>query len=77
MCFEQGNEMHIRPADLYLRDKEELSFYEIMLRARQRKEIVIGYRLETAERAVINPTGKNERRKWSSKGIFVVIAEKE
>ncbi|XP_068665240.1 probable ion channel CASTOR isoform X1 [Aristolochia californica] len=73
----QGNEMHIRQADLYLHEEEELSFYEIMLRARQRREIVIGYRLSTAERAVINPPGKSERRKWSSKDVFVVIAEKE
>lgn len=73
----QGNELHIRLADLYLRESEELSFYEIILRARQRKEIVIGYRLACAERAVINPPAKSERRKWSLKDAFVVIAEKE
>ena len=44
--------MHIRQADLYLREGEELSFYEILLRARQRREIVIGYRLANVERAV-------------------------
>ncbi|CAI0416468.1 unnamed protein product [Linum tenue] len=48
-----------------------------MLRARQRKEIVIGYRLCNAERAVINPPAKAERRRWSVKDMFVVIAEKE
>ncbi|KAG9446966.1 hypothetical protein H6P81_013094 [Aristolochia fimbriata] len=74
---EEGNELHIRQADLYLHEEDELNFFEIMLRARQRKEIVIGYRLSTAERAVINPPGKSERRKWSSKDVFVVIAEKE
>ncbi|KAK9146156.1 hypothetical protein Sjap_006059 [Stephania japonica] len=74
---EEGNEMHIRQADLYLREDEELSFYEILLRARQRKEIVIGYRLSNAERAVINPPAKCERRRWSLKDVFVVIAEKD
>ncbi|XP_068480611.1 ion channel CASTOR-like isoform X2 [Phaseolus vulgaris] len=74
---EEGNEMHIRPADLYLCEGEELSFYEIMLRARQRREIVIGYRLDNAERAVINPPAKTDRRKWSLKDVFVVITEKE
>ncbi|CAN0888199.1 Probable ion channel CASTOR [Linum grandiflorum] len=74
---EEGNELQIREGDLYLREGEELSFYEIMLRARQRKEIVIGYRLCNAERAVVNPTGKSERRRWSVKDVFVVIAEKE
>ncbi|XP_028053113.1 ion channel CASTOR-like isoform X3 [Camellia sinensis] len=74
---EEGNEMHIRRADLYLQDGEELSFYEVLLRARQRREIVIGYRLANAEKAVINPPGKNEKRRWSLEDVFVVIAEKE
>ncbi|TXG72687.1 hypothetical protein EZV62_001266 [Acer yangbiense] len=74
---EEGNELHIRQADVYLRDSEELSFFEVLLRARQRREIVIGYRLFNAERAVINPSSKGERRRWSLKDVFMVIAEKE
>ncbi|KAK1295406.1 putative ion channel CASTOR [Acorus calamus] len=74
---EEGNEMHLRLADLYLREDEELSFYEIMLRARQRREIVIGYRLASEEKAVINPPSKDVRQNWSLKDVFVVIAEKE
>ncbi|KAI8567096.1 hypothetical protein RHMOL_Rhmol02G0094800 [Rhododendron molle] len=74
---EEGNEMHIRQADLYIQEGEELSFYEVLLRARQRREIVIGYRLANAEKAVINPPAKNEQRRWSVKDVFVVIAEKE
>lgn len=69
--------MQIRGAELYLRDGEELSFYEVLFRARQRREIVIGYRLGNTERAIINPPGKNERKKWSVDDVFVVIAEKE
>lgn len=69
--------MQIRQANLYLREGEELSFYEIILRARQRREIVIGYRQSSAERAIINPPAKNERQRWSLKDVFVVIAEKE
>jgi hypothetical protein len=69
--------MQIRPSDLYLREEEELNFFEVILRARQRKEIVIGYRLEAAERAIINPTDKVSRRRWSPKDVFVVISEKE
>ncbi|XP_021822345.1 LOW QUALITY PROTEIN: ion channel CASTOR-like [Prunus avium] len=74
---EEGNELQIRQADLYLREGEELSFYEVLLRARQRREVMIGYRLADAERAVINPPSKSERRRWSVKDVFVVIAEKE
>jgi hypothetical protein len=69
--------MQIRPADVYLREGEELSFYEIILRARLRREIVIGYRLANAERAVINPPAKSERQSWSLRDVFVVIAEKD
>ncbi|CAM8953655.1 unnamed protein product [Rhodiola kirilowii] len=74
---EEGNEMQIRPANVYLRVGEELSFYDVILRARQRREIVIGYRLANAEQAVINPPAKHEKRKWSMEDLFVVIAEKE
>ncbi|XP_022735239.1 ion channel CASTOR-like [Durio zibethinus] len=74
---EEGNELHIQQADLYLHEGEELSFYEIILQARQRREIVIGYRLGNAERAVINHPAKRERRRWSEKDVFVVITEKE
>ena len=69
--------MHIRVADLYLREGEELSFYEVLLRGRQRREVMIGYRLANTEKAVINPSAKTEKRKWSIKDVFVVIAEKE
>ncbi|KAL3565749.1 hypothetical protein D5086_033795 [Populus alba] len=47
------------------------------LLSRQRREIVIGYRAANAEKAVINPPAKSERRRWSLKDVFVVIAEKE
>lgn len=69
--------MQIRGAKLYLREGEELSFYEVLLRGRQRREVVIGYRLVNTEKAMINPLGKTERRKWSTEDVFVVIAEKE
>lgn len=69
--------MHIRAANLYIEEGEELSFYEILLRARQRREILIGYRLADTEKAVINPPAKDERKVWSLKDVFVVIAEKE
>ncbi|BFI31586.1 hypothetical protein MPTK2_3g23120 [Marchantia polymorpha subsp. ruderalis] len=36
---EEGNEMYIRPGEMYLYDQEELSFYDIMARARQRHEM--------------------------------------
>ncbi|KAF9611168.1 hypothetical protein IFM89_027326 [Coptis chinensis] len=54
MLFSEGYEMCIRPPEFYLYDQEKLCFYEIMIRGRQRQEIVIGYRHTDADRAVIN-----------------------
>ncbi|KAK6945471.1 CASTOR/POLLUX/SYM8 ion channel, conserved domain [Dillenia turbinata] len=71
---ESGNEMCIRAAEFYLYDQEELSFYDIMVRGRQRQEIVIGYRLATEECAVINPSDKSKPRKWSLDDVFVIIS---
>lgn len=66
--------MCIKPAEFYLFDQEELRFYDIMIRGRQRHEIVIGYRLANAECAIINPSLKSEPRKWSLDDVFVVIS---
>ncbi|OMO75200.1 CASTOR/POLLUX/SYM8 ion channel [Corchorus capsularis] len=71
---EEGNEMCIKPAEFYLFDQEELSFYDVVIRGRERQEIVIGYRLANSERAIINPPKKSEPRKWSLDDVFVVIS---
>ncbi|GLJ25535.1 hypothetical protein SUGI_0489020 [Cryptomeria japonica] len=60
---EEGNEMYIRRAEFYLDDQEELNFYEIMVRARQRREIAIGYRLASADQPIINPPDKGTQRR--------------
>ncbi|OIV96242.1 hypothetical protein TanjilG_14919 [Lupinus angustifolius] len=72
---EEGNEMCIKPAEFYLYDQEELCFYDIMVRGRGRREIVIGYRQANQERAIINPSEKSVPRKWSLDDVFVVIAK--
>ncbi|CAM6111198.1 unnamed protein product [Calypogeia fissa] len=74
---EEGNEMYIRRGEMYLYDQEELSFYDIMARARQRHEVVIGYRLATQDRAIINPPNKFTTRNWSLGDVFVVLAQDE
>ncbi|KAL6840246.1 hypothetical protein ACP4OV_030056 [Aristida adscensionis] len=72
---EEGNEMCIRSAEFYLYEQEELSFFDIMVRARERDEIVIGYRLANTDQAIINPEHKSEIRKWSLDDVFVVISK--
>ncbi|KAB5512745.1 hypothetical protein DKX38_029773 [Salix brachista] len=56
---------------------DDTSIYIKSWAGAKRREIVIGYRAANAERAVINPPAKTERRRWSLKDAFVVIAEKE
>lgn len=72
---EEGNEMCIRSAEFYLYEQEEMSFFDIMVRAREREEIVIGYRLANTDQAIINPEHKSEIRKWSLDDVFVVISK--
>ncbi|VVB15507.1 unnamed protein product [Arabis nemorensis] len=74
---EKGNELCIRPAEFYIYDQEEVCFYKIMRRARQRQEIIIGYRLAGMDQAVINPSDKSKLRKWSLDDVFVVIASSQ
>ncbi|KAL0877242.1 hypothetical protein Bca101_026947 [Brassica carinata] len=71
---EKGNELCIRPAEFYIYDQEEVCFYDIMRRARQRREIIIGYRLAGMDQAVINPSDKSKLTKWSLDDVYVVIA---
>lgn len=71
---EEGNEMVMRPAEMYLDvDGEELSFWDVMVRARGRNEIVIGYHREDEEMPVINPKEKGVRHKWSLDDSFIVL----
>lgn len=78
LCVDsQGNEMFIRPAEMYLDEEtEELSFYDIMMRARRRQEIVIGYHRVFEERPVINPPNKATCKTWSLDDSFIVLVEK-
>jgi hypothetical protein len=46
-----------------------------MARARQRKEILFGYKLADADKAIINPPDKGVSRAWSFRDFFMSIAE--
>ncbi|KAG0553345.1 hypothetical protein M758_12G001800 [Ceratodon purpureus] len=74
---EEGNEMFMRPAENYLdEDAEELSFFDIMVRARQRREIVIGYHQVFKDNPAINPRDKAVKKKWSLDVSFIVLVER-
>eukprot|EP00245_Coleochaete_scutata_P011027 TRINITY_DN4008_c0_g3_i1.p1 TRINITY_DN4008_c0_g3~~TRINITY_DN4008_c0_g3_i1.p1 ORF type:complete len:140 (+),score=25.71 TRINITY_DN4008_c0_g3_i1:2-421(+) len=71
----QGNEIYIRTASLYINDGEIASFYELMICARHRNEIMIGYRCKSDEVCVLNPPDKAKPRMWASDDCFIIIAE--
>eukprot|EP00891_Asterochloris_glomerata_P004670 jgi/Astpho2/4670/gw1.00067.35.1_t len=58
---EVGNEIHIHSTARFIREGEVLTMNELMLRARQRLEIVIGYRLSGQRHPTLNPKGRDER----------------
>lgn len=66
--------MYIRPAELYINPGEQATFFDMMARARQRKEIMIGYKSNRDEAAFINPPNKNEVITWTSSHSFIVLS---
>ncbi len=58
---EQGNELYVHSAARYLRENETLNMYDITRRARQKREVVIGYKQRSAQLPEINPKCKGVR----------------
>ena len=79
-----GSELYVRPAATYVAEGDKASFFDIMARARNRKEVALGFieRIDhtdhdkhAAGRAFINPAEKAERRQWGSAVCIIVLAE--
>jgi hypothetical protein len=81
-----GNEMHIKPIDLFAQPGESLSFWELMNRARQRVEIAIGFELAVTSadkqrdgvaegELILNPPNKSMKVTWMPNDRVVVISE--
>ncbi|KAH9572415.1 hypothetical protein CY35_02G148400 [Sphagnum magellanicum] len=73
---QEGHEFFFRSAEIYLRgETEELSFYNIMSRARHRKEIVLGYQHAFEDHPIMNPPDKAATKTWHAHDGFIVLAE--
>ncbi|KAH8971535.1 hypothetical protein BDL97_02G148100 [Sphagnum fallax] len=73
---QEGHEFFFRSAEIYLRgETEELSFYDIMSRARHRKEIVLGYQHAFEDHPIMNPPDKAAIKTWYAHDGFIVLAE--
>jgi Trk K+ transport system NAD-binding subunit len=77
----EGSETFIRPISRFvdLSKESNLSFWDVALRARQRREVAIGYKpqdmdFKEAAHLVINPPDKGVVRKWSRGDVVVTFA---
>jgi len=75
----EGSETYIRPACRFANDGEELSFWDVALRARQLREVTVGYKpqnmtMKDAAHLIINPPNKKEKRKWRKGDVVVTFA---
>lgn len=55
-----GSMMSVSPATKYIREGEELCFFDLMQRGRSRKEIVIGYKPRGSRYPILNPKDKRD-----------------
>jgi len=82
----EGNEMHIKGVHLFANPGEELSFWEMMNRARQRVEIALGYELAVTNpdklrdgveegTLILNPPNKSDKITWMPNDRIIVLSE--
>ena len=70
-----GCEVYLRSVSRFCKENEELSFYDLMARGRQKGEIIIGYqRAECDDVVALNPDDKGKTMTWSSKDLIITIA---
>jgi len=77
----EGSETYIRSVSRYvdLEKENELSFWDIGLRARQLREVAIGYKpaefdFKEAAHLIINPPDKSMKRKWAPGDVVVTFS---
>mmetsp|Transcript_38832 Transcript_38832/g.47315 ORF Transcript_38832/g.47315 Transcript_38832/m.47315 type:complete len:699 (-) Transcript_38832:227-2323(-) len=78
----EGSETYIRDITRYLdlSSENHVSFWDIALRARQLREVAIGYKpvevqYREARDTLLNPPNKSQVREWREGDVIVVIAE--
>jgi len=77
----EGSETYIRSVTRYvdLEKENEMSFWDIALRARQLREVAVGFKPEgmafkEAAKLIINPPDKAAKRKWAPGDIIVTFS---
>lgn len=77
----EGSETFIRPISRFvdLSKENHLSFWDVSLRCRQRREVAIGYKpkgmdFKDAAKLIINPTEKGVEREWVEGDVVITFA---
>ena len=71
----EGNEVYLKSARDYSFEHEEISFWQIMARARRLSHIVIGYKLHSDSMHTLNPGDKDKKQQWRTDDLIIVICE--
>eukprot|EP00873_Tetraselmis_striata_P002629 jgi/Tetstr1/422893/TSEL_013677.t1 len=75
---EVGNELYVFTANRYLYPGETISFFELIARARERAEIVLGYKGYDMDRPMLNPPDKDkELLNLETTEYIVIMAEED
>lgn len=76
-----GSETYIRPIErfLELEENDTCSFWDVALKARQRREVAVGYKPDKmsyteAEDLIINPPNKSVPRKWTQGDVIITFS---
>ena len=75
-----GNELYLKHARLFAGPNEQVSFYDLMARARMRGEVCIGYRKvsdsgDEDHGVVLNPAKKTETTVFGENDRVIVLSE--
>lgn len=77
LCAE-GSEIYLRQVSCYLNLAKESheSFWNIALRARGMRQVVLGYKLEGegGEKVILNPPNKDSKRTWHHGDTIIVVS---
>lgn len=54
-------QLYVHPVEKYLHPEEELMFYDIIRRGRQKGEVILGYSVRGSGDIILNPKNKAAR----------------
>jgi hypothetical protein len=69
-----GNEIYLRPVFWFLKEGKHTSFHEVACAAKQKGQLVFGYKLRSGE-MFINPRDKARVIEWAEGDVLLIMAQ--